>query len=258
MQRAAAAGRGWRRTSGENRGDGPPRKVSSFFCSWFLFFLQLNHIICIPTPLSPNASPSPAMPSPSATGELGRLSCGHRRFGRHPPRRRARPALLRPSLSAAASAGELLRVRRSLELGRCLLCRLDRRRLPDVSSSAAECKLIFLFMVFIFFLQLNHIIFIPALNFAPPSPPIPRPSTSPQEPPLPSSRNATTRPASSSRPIPRRWGSPNRPSCDDALRRPPPGSLFPTMPCDDRRAARSNAEEVSLYYVLFFIMCNIF
>ena len=43
-------------------------------------------------------------------GELGRPSCGHRRFGRHPPRRRARPALLRPqqeawpSLSAAASA----------------------------------------------------------------------------------------------------------------------------------------------------------
>ena len=107
--------------------------------------------------------------------------------------RRARPALLRPSISAAASAGELLRVRRPLELGRCLLFRLDRRRPPDVSLSAAECKLIFLFMFFLFFLQLNHIIFIPGRNFAPPSPPIPRPSTSPQEPPLPSSRNATTR-----------------------------------------------------------------
>ena len=160
MQRAAAAGRGWRRTSGEKRGDGPPRKVSSFFCLWFLFFLQLNHIICIPTPLSPNASPSPAVPSPSATGELGRISCGHRRFGRHPPRRRARLALLQPSLSAAASAGELLRVRRSLELGRCLLCRLDRRRPLHVSSSAAECKLFFC-LWFLYFFFSSIILFFP-------------------------------------------------------------------------------------------------
>ena len=99
VQRAAAAGRGWRRTSGEKRGDGPPRKVRSFFCLWFLFFLQLNHIICVPTPLSPNVSrpslSSPAVPSPSATG-LGRcLLCRH---GRRRP----------PDISSSAAGGELI------------------------------------------------------------------------------------------------------------------------------------------------------
>ena len=140
-------------------------------------------------------------------GELGRLSCGRRS-----PRRRAQESSSAPgarSSSAGASfAGSTVDVH-------------PMSPRPPRNVSSFFC----LWFLYFFLLQLNHIIFNPGRNFAPPSPPIPRPSTSPQEPPLPSSRNATTRLASSSRPIPRRWGSPNPPSQDDALRRLPRGSL---------------------------------
>ena len=125
--------------------------------------------------------PSPSMTASSACsstaaaslavafrdGELVRLSHGHRQFGHHSPRRQARPALLLPpqeaqsSLSAAESVVSWSSDCCSLELSRCLLCWLGRRRPLDVFSSAAEGKPCFLFMIFMLFLQLNHIIFIP-------------------------------------------------------------------------------------------------
>ena len=103
VQRAAAAGRGWRRTSGEKRGDGLPRKVSSFFVNGFYFFfssiilfvsrppsrpMHLRRPLCRRLQQQASSAGSPAATAGSAVtlrdGELGRLS-----GGRRSPRRRA-------------------------------------------------------------------------------------------------------------------------------------------------------------------------
>ena len=145
-------------------------------------------------------------------GELGRLSCGHRRFGHHPPRRRARPALLRPpqearpSLSAAASAvSSSASGARSSSDGASFVGSADGVRptspRPPREVSYFFCLwfLYFFFSSIILFLSPHGTLRLPRLRYLGP-------------------QRVRRSLRSSSRPIPRRWGSPNGPSRDDALR----------------------------------------